>query len=288
MRKNIIVAVVFLFFLTIANQSHAEKIKVIASIAPIADFVKQVGGERVDVKLLLPPGASPHVYEPTPKAMKDISDARIFVKIGSDLEFWAEKLVKASRNRSLITVDSSSGVPLIRDERSHDSIDPHIWLDPVIAGSIVSKIEDALIKADPQGAGLYRQNASLYRKKLLQLDKEISKTVGTFRIREYITFHTAWNYFSRRYNLKVAGVIEESPGREPSPKHIANIVKEVNRIGSKVVFVEPQFNPKIAEAVAKECGARVLYLDPIGGQEGRETYIDMMKYNVSVMASVMK
>lgn len=212
MRKNIIVAVVFLFFLTIANQSHAEKIKVIASIAPIADFVKQVGGERVDVKLLLPPGASPHVYEPTPKAMKDISDARIFVKIGSDLEFWAEKLVKASRNRSLITVDSSSGVPLIRDERSHDSIDPHIWLDPVIAGSIVSKIEDALIKADPQGAGLYRQNASLYRKKLLQLDKEISKTVGTFRIREYITFHTAWNYFSRRYNLKVAGVIEESPG----------------------------------------------------------------------------
>lgn len=288
MKKNIITAVVFFLFLTIPNQSHAEKIKVIASIAPLADFVKQVGGERIDVKLLLPPGASPHVYEPTPKAMKDISDARIFVKIGSGLEFWAEKLVNASRNRSLIIVDSSSGVPLIRDDRSHDSIDPHIWLDPVIAGSIVSKIENALIKADPQGAGLYRQNASLYKKKLLKLDKEISKTVGTFRIREYITFHTAWNYFSRRYNLKVAGVIEESPGREPSPKHIANIVKEVNRIGSKVVFVEPQFNPKIAEAVAKECNARVLYLDPIGGQEGRETYIDTMKYNVSVMASVMK
>jgi len=288
MKKNIITAVVFFLFLTIPNQSHAERIKVIASIAPLADFVKQVGGERIDVKLLLPPGASPHVYEPTPKAMKDISDARIFVKIGSGLEFWAEKLVNASRNRSLIIVDSSSGVPLIRDDRSHDSIDPHIWLDPVIAGSIVSKIENALIKADPQGAGLYRQNASLYKKKLLKLDKEISKTVGTFRIREYITFHTAWNYFSRRYNLKVAGVIEESPGREPSPKHIANIVKEVNRIGSKVVFVEPQFNPKIAEAVAKECGARILYLDPIGGQEGRETYIDMMKYNVSVMESVMK
>jgi len=288
MRKNIITAVVFFLFLTIPNHSHAERIKVIASIAPLADFAKQVGGERVDVKLLLPPGASPHVYEPTPKAMKDISDARIFVKIGSGLEFWAEKLVNASRNRSLIIVDSSSGVPLIGDDRSHDSIDPHIWLDPVIAGSIVSKIENALIKADPQGAGLYRQNASLYRKKLLKLDKEISKTVGTFRTREYITFHTAWNYFSRRYNLKVAGVIEESPGREPSPKHIANIVKEVNRIGSKVVFVEPQFNPKIAQAVAKECGARVLYLDPIGGQEGRETYIDMMKYNVTVMASVMK
>src|SRR4030042_247957 len=126
MKKSFILTLLFFLFATIVSHSYAEKIKVIASIAPLADFVKQVGGERVDVKLLLPPGASPHVYEPTPRAMKDISDARIFVKIGSGLEFWAEKLVKASRNRSLIIVDSSSGVPLIRDDRSHDSIDPHI------------------------------------------------------------------------------------------------------------------------------------------------------------------
>ncbi len=290
MRKNLIIAILLFFFLIIASHSYAEKIKVIASIAPLADFVKQVGGERVDVKLLLLPGASPHIYEPTPKAMKDVSDTMVFVKIGAGLEFWAEKIIKASGNKRLIIVDSSSGVSLIRETHSHSplSADPHIWLDPVIAGSIVSKIEKALIEADPQGAEFYKHNASLYKKKLSQLDKEISVKVNAFRIKEYVTFHPAWNYFSKRYGLRVAGVIEESPGKEPSPKHIAKIIKEINRIGSRVVFAEPQFNPKIAETVAKESGARVLYLDPIGGQKGRETYINMMKYNISIMDSVMK
>jgi ABC-type Zn uptake system ZnuABC Zn-binding protein ZnuA len=166
--------------------------------------------------------------------------------------------------------------------------DPHIWLDPVIASNIVTKIEKALTEADPQDAMFYKHNASMYKEKLSQLDKEISEKVRTFRIKEYVTFHPAWNYFSRRYGLKVAGVIMESPGKEPSPKHIAKIMKDINRIGSKVVFVEPQFNPKIAESIAKESGARVLYLDPIGGQKGKETYIDTMRYNISVMESVMK
>jgi zinc transport system substrate-binding protein len=290
MKKSFILTLLFFLFVIIVNHSYAEKIKVIASIAPLADFVKQVGGERVDVKLLLPPGASPHVYEPTPKTMKDVTDARVFVKIGAGLEFWAEKIIKASGNKRLIIVDSSTGVSLIREAHSHSplSADPHIWIDPVIAGSIVTKIEMALIEADPQGAEFYKQNASTFKKKLLQLDKEISEKVKAFRIKEYVTFHPAWNYFSKRYGLRVAGVIEESPGKEPSPKHIANIIREINRIGSRVVFVEPQFNPKIAEAVAKESGARVLFLDPIGGLKGRETYIDMMRYNITVMESVMK
>ncbi len=158
----------------------------------------------------------------------------------------------------------------------------------MIAGSIVTKIEKAFIEADPQGAEFYKQNASMYKKNFYSLIKRSLKKSRTFRIKEYVTFHPAWNYFSKRYGLRVAGVIEESPGKEPSPKHIANIIREINRIGSRVVFVEPQFNPKIAEAIAKESGARVLFLDPIGGQKGRETYIDMMRYNITVMESVMK
>ncbi len=289
MRKSLIITILLFLSVIIANHSYAEKIKVIASIAPLYDFVKQVGGERAEVKLLLPPAASPHIYEPTPKVIKDVSDAKVFVKIGAGLEFWAEKIIKASGNKRLIIVDSSSGVSLIRKIHSHSSSgDPHIWLDPVIVSGIVTKIEKALIEADPQGAGFYKQNASIYKEKLSQLDKEISEKVKTFRIKEYVTFHPAWNYFSKRYGLRVAGVIEESPGKEPSPKHIAKIVREIKRLGSRVVFVEPQFNPKIAEAVAKESGAKVLFLDPIGGQKGRETYIDMMRYNISVMESVMK
>ncbi len=116
MKKSFILTLLLFLFVIIANHSYAEKIKVIASIAPLADFVKQVGGERVDVKLLLPPGASPHIYEPTPKTMKDVSDARVFVKIGAGLEFWAEKIIKASGNKRLIIVDSSTGVST--DKRS--------------------------------------------------------------------------------------------------------------------------------------------------------------------------
>jgi zinc transport system substrate-binding protein len=291
--NNRIFTSLFFLFLIIASPCYAQKIRVIASIAPLADFVKQVGRDKVDVKLLLPPGASPHIYEPTPKAVKDISDAAVFVKIDSGLEFWAEKIVSSSGNRHLIVVDSSNGVPLMEEHENHhghsaSDTDPHFWLDPVIAGSIVIKIEKALSKADPENALFYQKNASLYKEKLSRLDREISDRVRTFRTREYITFHPAWNYFSKRYGLKVVGVIEESPGKEPGPRHLAKIIREIRRIGSRVVFVEPQFNPKIAEVIAKEGNAKVVYLDPIGGQKGRETYIDLMRYNISAMESVMK
>jgi zinc transport system substrate-binding protein len=275
--------------LCIFEFSYAE-VKVIASIAPLADFAEQVGGELADVKLLLPPGASPHVFEPTPKAVKDVSVADIFVKIGAGLELWAEKIVKSSAKKDLITVDASAGVKLIKGPHAHGTsgADPHIWLDPLIAVSIVTKIEKAFIQSDPKNAAYYEKKSSLYRARLAQLDGEIAQRVGKFRIKEYVTFHPAWNYFSRRYGLHVAGVIEESPGREPGPRHIAKIIKEIRRIGSGVVFVEPQFNPKIAEVIARESGAKILVLDPIQGPKGRDTYIDMMRYNVSVMEGAMR
>jgi len=281
---------VLAFFLTGAVPSYAEKTKVIASIAPLADFARQVGGEKIDVKLLLPPGTSPHTYEPTPRAIQDVSNARVFIKIGSDLELWAEKIIKAAANKNLIIVDSSSGVSLLRDPHSHGhrSADPHIWLDPFIASGIITKIENAFIKADPENSEHYRLNASRYREKLSELDTEISGRVKEFRTKEYVTFHPAWNYFSRRYGLQVAAVIEESPGKEPSPKHMQKIIKKIRAMGKKVVFVEPQFNPKIAEVIAKESGAKVICLDPIGGQKDRETYLDMMKHNVSAIESAMK
>jgi zinc transport system substrate-binding protein len=287
--KKFIIALIFLS-LSIWGNAHAEKIKVIASIAPLADFVKQVGGSQVEVHLLLPPGASPHIYEPTPKVISHIADAELFVKVGAGLEFWAEKIIQASGNKNLLVVIASSGTPLLHETHTHlpSEADPHIWLDPIIAMDIVTKIEKALVTVDPRHGEFYRANALAYRKKLSQLDREISDKVKTFKIKEYVTFHPAWNYFSRRYGLSVAGVIEESPGKEPSPKHIAHIIKAINRIGSSAVFVEPQFNPKIAEAIARECQAQVVVLDPIGGQKGKETYVDLMRYNISIMERVMK
>lgn len=284
-------------FLSFAQTSFGEKIKVVASIYPLGDATKQVGKDRVSVKVMLPPAASPHTFEPTPLDMMEIQNSKVFVKAGAGLEFWAEKMMKASSNRKLIIVDATSGLSLIRHVHSHDgagaseekghqeSADPHVWLDPVLMKTVVDKIKNALSKADPGGEAYYRENAERYKKDLDALHGEIMNRVKSFRVKEYVTFHPAWNYFSKRYGLRVAGVIEESPGRESSPKHIAKIVGEIKRINSRIVFAEPQFNPKIAEVIAKEAGAKVLFLDPIGGAnvKGRDTYIGLMRYNLSVM-----
>src|SRR4030042_3702657 len=211
------------FFFIIASllfntvYASADKIKVVATITPLADFARQVGGTKVDVTLLLPAGASPHTYEPTPKTVQEISRAKIFIKIGAGLEFWADKLVSAAA-RDVVTVTCSEGIALIKGEdHNHghalSNVDPHIWLDPVICIKIINKIENAFSRADPSNSSYYKKNASEYISRLTSLDREISEKVRTFRTREYITFHSAWNYFSKRYGLRVAGVIEEGPGK---------------------------------------------------------------------------
>lgn len=284
-----------LFAVVDISYASQGKIKVVASITPLADFAKQVGGDKVDVALLLPPGASPHTYEPTPKVIQDISQAKIFLKIGSGLEFWADRMIKAA-SAKIDVVDSSAGVDLIKDTRhshnsghkDHANADPHIWLDPIICIGIITKIETALSKADPANALYYQKNAAAYSDKLRKLDKEIKERTRSFRTREYVTFHSAWNYFSRRYGLKVAAVIEESPGKEPTPKHIRRIIGELKKLSTRVVFAEPQFSPKVAETIAREAGAQVFFLDPYGGLKDKETYLDLMYYNLSIMEKALK
>ncbi len=290
-------AYTFFFFIIVsllfnAAPASADRIKVVATITPLADFARQVGGAGVDVTLLLPAGASPHTYEPTPKTVQEISKAKIFIKIGAGLEFWADKLVSAAA-RDVITVTCSEGIALIKgEEHAHghalSNVDPHIWLDPLICIKIIGKIEDAFSKADPSNSSYYKKNASNYIARLTFLDREISEKVRTFRTKEFITFHSSWSYFSRRYGLRVAGVIEEGPGKEPTARHIGEILRLIEGLKTRVVFAEPQSSTRIAEVIAKEAGAQVLILDDLGGQKGRETYLDLMRYNLAVMEKAFK
>lgn len=266
------------------------RLRVVASIAPLADFAREVGKDRVDVLLLLPPGASPHTYEPVPRTVREISKARIFIKIGAGLEFWAERLIAATA-KGITTVTCSDGIKLLKGE-DHDhalsGVNPHIWLDPVICMNIVRKIAVAFEEADPANAAFYRKNAAAYISRLADLDHEIAREVKTFRTRSYVTFHPAWDYFAKRYGLTVAGVIEEAPGKVPTPRHVGRILDKVRKMKTKVIFAEPQFSPRIAEAIAQEAGAQVLMLDPVGGGKGREKYIDLMKYNLATMEKAMR
>ena len=296
--KKFLYVLLLLLFLSHPGILFAEQIKIVVSIHPLSDLVKNVGKDKIIVRTLLPPAASPHTFEPTPKQMVELYDSQAFIKAGAGLEFWAERVVQAVSNKKLLTVDLSQDMPLIRDMANHEHKhihakgigDPHFWLDPVLAKKIVDRIAYTLTKIDPANKKFYTANADTYKKELSILDQEIAQTTSRFKTKGYVTFHPAWNYFSKRYGLNVIGVIEESPGREPSPGNVAKIINELKRTHSRVVFAEPQFNPKIAEAIAKEAGAKVLFLDPIGAYNApdRDTYIKLMRYNVSQMERAMR
>jgi zinc transport system substrate-binding protein len=273
----------------------AARIPVVASIVPLGDLVRQVGGDRVQVRVLLPPGASPHTFEATPDAVREFAGARLFFQVGAGLESWAAALVQAAGGVRTVTL--SEGMDLIRlaggheppgDARTREPGNPHLWLDPLLALRMTGAIERALGEADPAGASVYRANAEAYGRSLRELDAEIRRTVSGFRVRSFVSFHPAWDYFARRYGLVQAGVIEESPGRDPTPRQLAAIVAAIRAAGIRAVFAEPQLNPKPAEVIAREAGVRVVILDPQGGLPGRETYLDLMRWNLARMREAME
>jgi zinc transport system substrate-binding protein len=264
----------------------ADRVLVVASIKPLADFACQVGGDRVEVITLVPPGASPHTYQLKPSQVRQVAEARLLILNGAGLEYWADKLIRGAGNPGLQVVDTSQGIPLI-GAGAHGA-NPHIWLDPQQAMLQVKHIKCALIRADPERAALYRANATGFLAKLGRLDREIAAEVATWAGSRFIAFHPAWVYFARRYGLEQAGVIERSPGREPSPREVAAIVETARRIGARAIFAEPQFSPKAAEAIARESGARVLLLDPLGSSLKDRTYLAMMRFNVAQMALALR
>jgi len=304
--RRVWVGLLFGAILLHPSVSRGEKLLVITSIFPITDMVQQIGGEHVDVVLVLPAGASPHTFEPKPSLVKKLSSARLFFMIGAGLEFWADKFVGLS-NRRIKTVVLSKGIPLIqtaghpggpKHPHGGDAIsdpepgvgNPHIWLDPEIAKSMVKKIAAALCEVDQQHCKYYMMREQRYLDELDRLDQMIKATVENFEIKKYVSFHASWDYFARRYGLEPVGVIEATPGRNPTLIQIKNIVTLIKKYRIRAVFAEPQLNPKAAEVIAREADVNVLFLDPVGGPrlKGRSTYLNMMRYNLNVLEGAMK
>ena len=283
------------------------KIAVAASIVPLGDFCQKIGGDQVSVTVLVPPGASPHTYEPSPTAVARAMAARVFVYVGAGLDPWAERLVKAQRNPGQAVVEAVAGIPLLKDveeqeheehaahepgkaeHHHHEAGNPHVWLDPVLAEDICRSIAQALIKVDPEHKETYEVNLAKYLGQLQTLNQDIKETVATFRLRDYVCFHPAYTYFSRRYGLKEVGVIEASPGREPSPGHLQKIIAAIRSTGVKAVFAEPQFSPRVAEVIAREAGVKVLFLDPLGGRPPYGSdYVQLMRHNLAILAQALR
>jgi zinc transport system substrate-binding protein len=281
-------------------EAPAGKLPVAATIVPLGDFCQKIGGDLVQVQVLIPPGASPHVFEPSPSVMARASQARVFVYIGAGLEPWADKLLHSRNTANLVIVETAQGMPLIQEvekhhgggaaaepepaEHGHAAGNPHIWLDPVLAQEMCRKIAAAFIQADPGHRAQYEANLEGYLAALAELNREIESRAQGWRLREYVSFHPAFIYFARRYGLNEVGVIEAAPGREPTPRHLQNLVAAIRRYGIKVVFAEPQLNPRVAEVIAQEAGVKVLMLDPMGGVPPYGSdYLKLMRHNLAAL-----
>jgi ABC-type Zn uptake system ZnuABC Zn-binding protein ZnuA len=272
--------------------SGPARVPVVVSIMPLVDFVRNVGGDRIHLTALVPPGTSPHTYEPTPALVRAMAESKVLILNGIGLEFWAEKLIRAADNPDLIVVETAEGIEILEEEgegkkraketdqiHDHKKGNPHVWLDPIHAIHQVERIREALSQADPEGADIYRKNADGYIAQLRLLDREIRETVETFQSRKVIAFHAAYTYFMHRYGLELVAVVERTPGREPSPKEIAAIVRAARESRIRAIFAEPQFPSKAAEVIARECGAEVLFLNPLGDPPGF-VYLDTMRKNL--------
>jgi len=267
------------------------KIAVMATIFPIADIIKNIGGNYVVVTCLLPPGADPHTFEPTASQVKNTSQADIFFCIGGGLDDWATKLSDAAAERKpqltrLMENMHESVLPF----PEHDSArveNPHIWLDPLLVRDhIVPIITEELSHALPQMKECFAENSAAYQLELTALDREINKRFTSLKRRSFISYHSAWVYFAARYELEETAVISEHPGEEPSPRWVAELIDLAREHAITTIFAEPQTNTAMAESIAAEIGGHVSLLDPVGGEgiPGRSSYLELMRYNTDLIA----
>ena len=288
--------------------SDPERISIVTTIYPLYDIISELGGEQVNITYLLPPGASPHTYELTTEQARLVSNAELFVYIGAELDQWAVKMAGNSDSGQTV-LDLSREVPLLSREingnsahdpsedmdhetevdeghhHNHGPVDPHYWLDPVLVRDYLAPaITDALVSLSPADEQYFLEQLERYREELNKLDREIKAELAAYSVKKFITFHSAWHYFALRYNLEEVAVIANFPGQEPSAGWMAELVKLVDEKKIKVIFAEPQFSSALAEQIAAESGIEVLLLDPIGGEGlgGRETYLDLMRYNLEL------
>ena len=269
---------------------HAQaRLNVVASFSILGDFVKNVGGDRVEVTTLVGPDGDVHVYAPTPADVRKIADAKLLVVNGIGLEGWLPRLLQAAGGKASIVTATSGIAPL----RAGSDADPHAWQSVSNAEKYVANIRDALAAADPADAEFFRQNAQAYLAKLEALDGEIRQAVGQIAEsrRRVISTHDAFGYFAARYGIQFIAPVGVSTEAEPSARDIAKIITQVKAEHIPAVFLERIGDPRLMRRISAETGASIggtLYSDSLTGEKGdAPTYIDMVRHNIRTLTSAL-
>jgi len=277
-------------------RAQERRLKVIASFSILGDFVRNVGGDRVEVRDLVGPNGNAHVFEPSPADAKAVADAKLVFVNGLGFEGWLDRLVKASGTKATIVVASNGIKPregAADHDHDHGKVDPHAWQSVANAKVYVADIRDALIAADPAGKAVYEANAAAYLAKLDALDQEVRAVIARIppERRRVITSHNAFGYFGDAYGVNFIAPQGVSTEAESSARDVAAIITQIRKQKVAAVFLENVTDPRLVKQIAAETGAKIgstLYSDALTDAKGDATsYIELIRHNLKELAGAL-
>ena len=279
---------------SIASSSGTADPVILTSSTVLADITRHIAGDRLKVEALLPIGADPHSYQPTPRDAAMIVNSPLIIINGLGYESSLEPLLENVSAGNKI-VEASAGISPRTDAGDTQSVDPHVWLDPNLVILQVENIREALTNYDPNGSAVYQANADEYVRQLTELDIWITQQVSQIPAerRLLITNHEAMGYFAERYGFSIAGSVLASFSTDASPSagQMAALIDAAKSSGAPALFLDTGDNPELAQQIARESGVRVvddLHLESLTDGDPAVSYIDMMKYNVTQIVSALK
>lgn len=277
-RLAIVIVIIIMLSVTIGylaqgrsnTLNETDKIGVAVTIGPEVEFVKAVGGDKVDVTLMVPPSADVHTYEPLPSQLSKVAQARMYVQVGSSVEFETNNMERLqASNPSMLVVNASEGIQLIPgSEDEHSTVDSHVWVSPRNARIMVNNIYRGLLEVDPANREYYQKNRDQYLDKLDELDRNTTALLKD-KTKPILILHPSFNYYARDYNLTMEGVMIND--EEPSPQRIAMIVDLARENNITLVYMQPQYDPKYMQTIASQIGGEILIVSDLD-----ENYLENM------------
>ena len=287
----------------LASPVSAQKLRVVTSTTDLHDIAHAVGGNRVDATNIAAGYQDPHFVEAKPSFALQLGKADVFAYVGLDLEVgWMPTLLDAARNRRINRggtgdVDVSRVIPVLdvqaNADRSmgdvHPRGNPHYWLHPENGKRIAQLFRDKFSALDPDGAATYRQNTARFEARVDSMTRALAPQLATIRGKPVVAYHTSWRYFQDFTGMNIVGFIEPKPGVPPSPSHLAGLIQQVKRTNAKVIIMEPFYDRKMPDFVARNSGARVLVLpSSVEGVKNVDSYLELVDYNVRRLAEALR
>jgi len=268
-----------------AASAQPARITVAVSIHPYASLVRQIAGDHANVVEVLPSGASPHTFDPAPSQVTAVAGASLVIMNGGT-DAWMGRIAGAAAPAApvFVVIERLAFTPVQGTDQGV-AVNPHVWLDPSLMAKLVPQLVDALVTVDPADAAAFRENGATLAASLRDLDARLGASLAPLRGAAFVPFHDAWPYFARRYGLDLIVSLEPAPGRDPSPRYVAEAVAKIRRSGARAVFDEAQLSPRPAQVVAESAGVGLATLDPIGTDD--QSYQELMLANAATVTQAL-